>query len=132
MSRNVSYIVIADRNRHVREFLRREFLKDGYRVQLARDGFDLINILRAEDRPDLIVLDLDLPYMAGFVLQEILFRQNSGLPIIIHGMTEENENNPLIKGAKYQLEKSGNPGGLKEAVSQVLRECHCLKNKDLS
>ena len=132
MNRNVSYIVIADRNRHVREFLRREFLKDGYRVQLAQDGFDLINILRAEDRPDLIVLDLDLPYMAGFVLQEILFRQNSGLPIIIHGLTEENEINPLINGARHLLEKSGNPARLKEAVSQVLLECGCTKNGRVS
>ncbi|MBP1709751.1 MAG: response regulator with CheY-like receiver, AAA-type ATPase, and DNA-binding domain, partial [Deltaproteobacteria bacterium] len=54
-------LLIADRNRNIREFLQRELVTDGYRVLLACDGRQVVNIIEKE-APDLLIVDLDIPY----------------------------------------------------------------------
>lgn len=51
-------ILIADRNRHVRELLRREFEADGYRVRLARDDRQVLTVINSAEPLDLLILDL--------------------------------------------------------------------------
>ena len=51
-------ILIADRNRHVRDFLRRELHAEGYRIEVARDGREVLNHLQGHEPPDLLILDL--------------------------------------------------------------------------
>ena len=43
----------------------------GYRVIEARDGLEALALLDA-DRPDLVVLDLDLPKISGYVVRDEL------------------------------------------------------------
>ena len=54
-------LLIADRNRNIREFLQRELITDGYRVLLACDGRQVLKIIDNE-APDLLIIDLDIPY----------------------------------------------------------------------
>ena len=54
-------ILIADRNRHVREFLKRELAAVGYRVRLAKNGREVLNWVNHYPPPDLLILDLNLP-----------------------------------------------------------------------
>jgi len=61
--RNSPKILIADRNRHVRDLLRREFAAEGYRVQVAKDGQEVMNISN-EEAPDLFIMDSELPFLA--------------------------------------------------------------------
>ena len=44
-------ILIADRNRHVRDFLRRELGAEGYQVEVARDGREVLGRIMAMIRP---------------------------------------------------------------------------------
>ena len=54
-------ILIADRNSHVREFLKREMLAEGYIVQLAENGREVLKWTYSREPIDLLILDPDLP-----------------------------------------------------------------------
>lgn len=131
MANSSFHILITDRNSNVLEFLRREFLSEGYRVQVARDGFDLCNSLRSNDRPNLIILDLDIPFLEGLATKELLQEQNLGLPVILHGLISGDADHPLAQRSKAWVKKSGDPQRLKSAVDKVLREEFPDKNPTL-
>ena len=58
-------VLITDRNRHVRNFLRRELTAEGYQVEVAADGRDLLRKISMADPSDLLILDLEIPYSGG-------------------------------------------------------------------
>ena len=120
MANSTIQILVAERSQNVREFLRREFLKEGYRVQVAKDGFDLCNFLRAEDKSQLVVLDLDLPFMDEFVIDELRESRKKGLPIIVHYINDNPAGHPILELASHVVEKGGNPNRLITAVRKVL------------
>jgi DNA-binding response OmpR family regulator len=121
MERSALQIVVADKNYNVREFLRREFIEAGYRVLTAKDGFDLVNTLRGSDKPDLVVMDLDIPFLSDFVTRELCKHQESGLPVILHSFADLDPNHPLIVRAYAVIEKSGNPEQLETIVLDILK-----------
>jgi DNA-binding NtrC family response regulator len=103
-------ILIADRNRHVRNFLRRELLKEGYRVEVATDA------------PDLLILDLEIPYVGGLTILKRLTHRYPHLPVIIHTFPSEDANDPVVQSAAAFVEKIGNTDRLKRIIQRVLRE----------
>jgi DNA-binding response OmpR family regulator len=56
--------------------------KEGYTVITAEDGERALTVAR-QDRPDLVVLDVMLPKMNGFVVLQQLRREGLTMPIII-------------------------------------------------
>lgn len=118
-------ILIADRNRHVREFLRREFIADGYSVQLAKDDRELLNLIDAETDTDLLILDLEMPYAGGPEVLELLFDRKPFLPVVIHTLLTDHAAHHSVQRAAAFLEKRGNNiDSLKEVVSSVLRKSY--------
>ena len=115
-------ILIADRNRHVREFLRRELLADEYRVEVAKDGRELLMMIDVDKPPDLLILDLDIPFVGGVVLLERLKDQVPSLPIVIHSFLTEYSNHPAVQQVAAFVEKRGNIDRLKAVVLDVLRK----------
>ena len=115
-------VLITDRNRHVRNFLRREFIAEGYQVEVAADGRDLLRKVSTGDSPDLLILDLEIPYSNGLAILKRLQRANSGLPVIIHGFATEELNPLAVQRTAAFVEKLGNTDRLKTAVFEILRE----------
>jgi len=116
-------ILIADRNRHVREFLRREFMLAGYLVQVAKDGREVMKMTCDGNPPDLLILDLDLPYVNGLSVLEKLQDSGSPLPVIVHTFHLEWMKHPAVQRAAGFWEKRGNNiQGFKETVAQVLEK----------
>jgi len=116
-------ILIADRNRHVREFLRRELMSAGYLVQVAKDGREVMKMTGVDNPPDLLILDLDLPYVSGVKILEELQNRNSPLPVIVHTFHTEWMSHPTVQRAAGLCEKSGNNiQGFKATVAQVLEK----------
>ncbi len=116
-------ILIADRNPHVREFLKRELMAVGYRVMLARNGGDVLNSLEHRQGVDLLVLDLDLPYAGDpGILDEIRGRIPT-LPIVVHTFLPEYINHPSTLHNAAFVEKEGNSvDRLKDVISEVLNK----------
>jgi CheY-like chemotaxis protein len=118
-------LLIADRNRHVREFLRREFVSEGYIVHLAKDDRELLMMIEAEENPDLLILDLEMPYADGPEVLEQLLDRRPLLPVVIHTLMTDNANHEAVRRAAAFLEKRGNNiDNLKEVVVSVLRKSY--------
>jgi DNA-binding NtrC family response regulator len=116
-------LLIADRNRHVRDFLRREFLSHGYCVQLAKDDRELLAMIEEEKHPDLIILDLEMPYTNGPEVLEQLQGRMPSLPVVVYTlMTDHSTHGTLQKAAAFLEKRGNNIDDLKALVEKVLRE----------
>jgi len=115
-------IMIADRNRNVRWFLRREFEEEGYLVILAQDGKEVLRMARVDPVPDLLILDLDMPYVDGVKILEQLKDWVPSIPIVIHTTSLEYEGHSIVREAAAFMEKTGNNiDHLKKLVEETLR-----------
>ena len=108
MAINQFTILIADRNPNIREFLRRELISAGYRVQLAKDGREVLRMTRIDDSPDLLILDLEMPHVNGLEILEQLQDRGPMLPVVIHTFLTEYANHPAVQKAAAFVEKTGN------------------------
>ena len=108
MAINQFTILVADRNPHIREFLRRELISAGYRVQLAKDGREVLRMTRVDDSPDLLILDLEIPHVNGLQILEQLQDRGPMLPVVIHTFLTEYANHPAVQKAAAFVEKTGN------------------------
>jgi CheY-like chemotaxis protein len=113
-------ILIADRNRHVREFLRRELGAEGYLVEVARDGRELLNRLDGADPPHLLILDLEIPYLDELEIWARLKDRHPPLPVIIHTFLPEYPTQLTVPLAAAFLEKKGDTDELKGVVAEVI------------
>ncbi|MBI4961700.1 MAG: response regulator [Desulfomonile tiedjei] len=116
-------LLIADRNRNVRDFLRREFVAEGYSVQLAKDDRELLDLINAGAEPDLLILDLEMPYAPGPDVLAQLQHCSPCLPVVVYTLLTDHAGNEAIQKAAAFLEKRGNNiEDLKAVVVQVLRK----------
>ena len=74
-------ILVVDDEPHIVELVKYNLLQEGYNVFTAYDGVEAVTRVRQE-RPDLIILDIMLPYVDGLeVCRQI--RRESSIPIIM-------------------------------------------------
>ena len=84
-------ILIADRNSHVRMFLMRELMTEGYRVQLAATAENVLKIVYAQRKIDLVILDPDLPGIEAGSMLEKLTDRIPVLPVVLHTHRQHDE-----------------------------------------
>jgi len=88
---DIPTILIADRNSHVRMFLMRELMAEGYRVQLAATAENVLKIVYSQRRIDLLILDPDLPGIEPGALLEKLADRIPVLPLVLHTHRQPDE-----------------------------------------
>lgn len=118
--KNTFTILIADRNRNVRDFLRRELSAAGYEIIVARDGNHLLAELEKNGPLDLLVLDLEIPDTDSSKILERTRMRRPPLPVIIHTFLTEESERDAQGGTQIYIEKSGNIDHLKSAIAEVL------------
>jgi len=117
-------ILIADRNRHVREFLKREMEAEGYRVRLAKSGREVLKLVYHHEPLDLLILDPDLPDADESSLLKKLQDRALNLPVVVHTFLTDYANNPAVLSMAAFVEKGGNSiERLKKVVFDILRKC---------
>ncbi|MBW2521130.1 MAG: hybrid sensor histidine kinase/response regulator [Deltaproteobacteria bacterium] len=101
-------ILVADDSITVREVERKMLSARGYDVDVAVDGMDAWNTVRAK-RFDLIISDIDMPRLNGFELVKLIKNDTSlrHLPVIIVSYKDspEDRNKGLEVGADYYITK---------------------------
>ena len=77
-------ILVADDERHIVRFVQVNLERAGYEVVTTFDGKSALEKVETE-KPDLVILDVMMPYMDGFVVLERLRRNpaNRELPVIM-------------------------------------------------
>jgi len=74
-------VLVVDDEPHIVELVRYNLEREGFQVTVAYDGQEALQRART-DRPDLIVLDLMLPYVDGLEVCRTL-RRESTVPILV-------------------------------------------------
>jgi len=127
MNDTARHILVVDDDERVRTLLTWQLEAEGFTVRCTADGGEALEQIDA-DRPDLVVLDLSLPGVAGLdVLRRVRQREETEhaapLPVIIlSGRTGETDRIAgLDLGADDYLIKPFSPGELAARVRSVLR-----------
>jgi len=116
-------ILVADKNKNVRDFLHRELAAEGYEVVVARDGSQILSEIDREDGLDLLVFDLEMPDTDSSKIFEKAQNRQPPLPVIVHTfLTEEAERDSSLNKGEVYIEKSGNIDHLKAAIADMLKE----------
>jgi len=125
-------VLVVDDEAILRETLQYNLARDGYRVVTAADGREALARF-AQERPDLVVLDVLLPELSGLDVCRII-RRESDVPILML-TAKDSEIDKVVGlelGADDYLTK---PFGLRELLARVralLRrtESHVLEEED--
>ncbi len=90
-------VLIADNELNLLLSLEYLMKREGYRVMVARDGHETLEMIRSE-KPDLVLLDVMLPHKTGFdVCQEV--RADADLrDMLIIMLTARSRDTDMAKG----------------------------------
>ncbi|MFH1350953.1 MAG: response regulator [Pseudomonadota bacterium] len=118
-------ILIADRNPHVREFLKREMMTEGYRVGLARNAREILKWIDHYKNFDLLIVDPDLPDAGEVDILDRLQGRIPILPVVVHTFLPDYKNHSFVLNFAAFVEKEGNNiDRLKEVVSEILKKSY--------
>ncbi len=99
------HILIADRNPHVREFIKREAAADGHRIDAAENGRELLRWIYRDETIDLIILDPDLPDAQESSMLARLQDRLPCIPVVFHAFLSDDPNRLNIINAVAYIEK---------------------------
>ena len=110
-------VLIVDDEKTIVDILRFNLKKQGYDTVCAYDGREGLRMAR-EENPDLILLDIMLPYMDGFEVCKTLRGGGSNVPIIMITAREEETDKVfgLENGADDYITK---PFSMRELMARV-------------
>ena len=126
-------ILIADRNRHVRELLKRELEAESFQVLLAKSSQEVLNRIADHESFDLLILDPDLPDAEELPLLEKLQNLAANVPLIIHTFVSGYGNNLGVAGAATFVERRGDSVELlKKIVLDIAKKSISCRTRSLS
>ena len=104
MSGRTPTIAVVDDEQPVRRALQRLLRASGFDVRLFATGADFMAHL---DGVDCVILDLHLPGMSGFEVQEALAARGANVPVVVltGNDTPANRARSLANGARAYLSK---------------------------
>ena len=117
-------ILIAENENILSGILKEEFETEGFRVIVAHNGNEALELLKSKsDRPDIVLLDLLMPFVDGFqVLEEIqkdqIYNLKSIPVIVLSGLGQDEDVKKAMKlGAVDYFIKTKHP--IYEVIEKV-------------
>jgi DNA-binding NtrC family response regulator len=115
-------LLIADRNRNVRDFLGREMVKEGYQVRQAKTGSEVLRWIYDAEPVDLLIMDPDFPDINQQSLLEKIEDRVPTLPVVVHAFASEPFAPRGMAGSRAFVEKEGGSiENLKRVVLEMLK-----------
>jgi DNA-binding response OmpR family regulator len=114
-------ILFADDQKNIREYCRAAFTEEGYRVVLARDGIEALEVFITET-PDLAILDISMPRSSGLETLKQIKSLSPRTPVILFTAHDEDcirDHRALL--ATACVAKAEDLAELKQIVSYTLR-----------
>lgn len=117
-------ILVIEDDETQRSSLKRILEQDGFSVRTAEDSSELTSVLE-EVTPDLILMDVGLPWLNGFELAQMLkeHKDLKQIPLVfVSGMTSEDDVKRAFEvGADDYIKKPFDIEKLKKTVQTLLR-----------
>src|SRR5688572_8639792 len=127
MDLKTNKVLIADDEPDIREIIEYNLVREGYQVQTAKDGNEALTKARSF-KPDLIILDIMMPYKNGVEVCEILRSQSDFQQTMIIFLTARSDESSQIKGletgADDYITKPVSPKILISRVNAIFRRVH--------
>jgi DNA-binding NtrC family response regulator len=114
-------ILAADRNPHVRDFLKREMTAEGFQVDLAKNAREVLERVYQNESIDLVIIDPDMPDASKEELLAQLSDRIPNLPVVIHSFSTDPAYQKKGPVDVTFVEKEGRSiEALKKVVIQIL------------
>lgn len=94
-------LLIVEDDTVLRDLYLRKLDPAVYEIRTAVNGQEALDSI-AKDRPDLVLLDINMPVMDGFGVLEQLPKQNRGFPVII--LTNFDDQANRERGKAYNVD----------------------------
>ncbi|SHE57697.1 response regulator transcription factor [Desulforamulus putei] len=109
-------ILVIDDDPKITAMLQRALTYEGYRVEVANDGYTGLNMAR-NNPPELLILDIMLPGLDGWEICQ-RFRKENVIPILILSARDEVESK--VKGLNLGADDYlGKPFALEELLARI-------------
>jgi DNA-binding response OmpR family regulator len=114
-------VLIADDDQVIADIIAFAFRREGFQVIQAQHGFAALECW-ANEKPDLVIIEVDLPHMDGFTVCQRI-RKESRTPIIFLTALADEENvlRGLELGADVYMTKPFSPRQLVARARAILR-----------
>jgi two-component system, cell cycle response regulator DivK len=120
----VTLILLVDDYLDALDMYREYLLYCGYRVEIANNGAEALRVA-ARQRPDLILMDVQMPIMNGIEAVKILRSQHDFVSVPIVALTAQALNDErqhmLTEGFDDVIAKPCLPNVLVEAIERLLQ-----------
>ncbi len=127
METKAKKILVADDESDILEIIQYNLVREGYEVFTAKDGNDALDKAR-ELHPDLIILDIMMPYKTGVEVCRILRTNDAFDDVLIIFLTALNDEASQVKGlesgADDYISKPISPKVLVSRVNAIFRRLH--------
>jgi len=127
METKAKKILVADDENDILEIIQYNLTREGYDVYTAKDGNDALDKAR-QIHPDLIILDIMMPYKTGVEVCRILRANEVFDDVLIIFLTALNDEASQVKGlesgADDYISKPISPKVLVSRVNAVFRRLH--------
>jgi FixJ family two-component response regulator len=121
MGGDARLLAVVDDDADVRVALQRLVCSAGFAVETYASGLEFLRSVE-DHEPDCLVLDLHMPGMSGFDVQDALARQLAGVPVVVvtgHD-TPESRLRALKLGARAYLCKPVDGEALLSAIGSAI------------
>jgi CheY-like chemotaxis protein len=114
-------VLVVDDDENTRDLLAKILNNEGYMSIDAKNGEDALE--RVKEKPDLIVLDLDMPRMDGFEFIERSRTEGMKIPIVVFSGKDITavEEKMLSKYTEGRVKKESKVESLVKEVNQILK-----------
>ena len=113
-------IVLAEDNDNQRFLYQQELEDEGYVVIAAKNGREAVDKVLIE-KPDLVILDIQMPGINGIETLDEILSYNKQLPVILHTAYSNYKDNFMSWAADAYVVKSSKLDELKKQIIKVLK-----------
>ncbi len=126
------HILVADDDKNTRLFLKTILEKSKYTVYTASNGKEALAVLDKE-HIDLVVLDIMMPEMDGYVFTEILRESNNTLPILMVSakQRQEDKKRGFLVGTDDYMTKPIDEEEMLLRIKALLRRAQIVNEKKI-
>ncbi|MBJ7280018.1 MAG: response regulator transcription factor, partial [Candidatus Nanopelagicales bacterium] len=127
MTNSLARILVAEDETSLNDLLQDALRMNGYETISAKHGMEAVRLIR-EEKPDLVILDINMPQLDGFGVIEKLRNENNNIPIIVLTARDQKDDKSIGfgLGADDFVTK---PFGLEELLMRVAAVLRRSKNK---